>query len=79
MPIENHSLTNEFPELREKIHELKISDSHVQKLFGAYDAVVHEVQKIENAGINTSDDYLEELRKKRLKLKDELYALLKAA
>ena len=79
MPVENHSLINEFPELREKIHALKVSDAHFHRLLSNYDAVEHEVQKIEKAGVNTSDDYLEELRKKRLKLKDELYAMLKAA
>ena len=79
MPIQNHNLINEFPELREKIHALKVSNTHFHRLLTTYDSVEHEVQKIEGAGVNTSDDYLEELRKKRLKLKDELYAMLKAA
>lgn len=79
MPIQNHNLIHEFPEMREKIQQLKLSDAHFQKLFVAYDAVEHEVRNIENAGQNTSDGYLEELRKKRLKLKDELFAMLKAA
>ncbi len=79
MPAQNHNLIKEFPELREKIHQLKTSDAYFKKLFDAYDAVEHEVQKIEQAGVNTSDLHLEELRKKRLKLKDEIYTMLRAA
>jgi uncharacterized protein YdcH (DUF465 family) len=79
MPIQNHNLTDEFPELRDKIHQLKVSNPHFHKLMSDYDLVEHEVRNIENAGQNTSDDYLEELRKKRLNLKDQLYKLLNAA
>lgn len=79
MPITNHDLVNEFPEFREKIHQLKLSDSHFYKLLKSYDKIEHEVQHIEKAGQNTSDGYLETLRKKRLKLKDELYAMLRKA
>lgn len=79
MPIENHSLINEFPEYRERIHTLKTQNHHFSRLADAYDVVDHEVQLVEKSGQNTSDIYLEELRKKRLKLKDELFAMLKAA
>lgn len=79
MPIENHSLINEFPEYRERIHALKMQNNHFSRLAEAYDVVDHEVQLVEKSGQNTSDAYLEELRKKRLKLKDELFAMLRAA
>lgn len=79
MPIENHSLINEFPEYRDRIHMLKTQNRHFSRLADAYDVVDHEVQLVEKSGQNTSDVYLEELRKKRLKLKDELFAMLKAA
>ena len=79
MTIENHNLVNEFPELSEKIQKLKTSHAHFHKVLDAYEIVTHEVQNIENAGQNTSDEYLENLRKNLLKLKDELYEMLKAA
>ncbi|MCB1616173.1 MAG: YdcH family protein [Pseudomonadales bacterium] len=76
MQIENHSLLNEFPELKEQIHELKLNDRHFHRLFDEYHEVDHEVHRIEMDIQPTSDEYLETLKKKRLHLKDELYAML---
>jgi len=79
MPLESHSLVQEFPEMREKIHQLKMSDKHFARLFAEYDAVEHSVHRIE-AGIEASSDtHVEALKKLRLKLKDELFGLLKKA
>lgn len=77
MSLENHSLINEFPHLREQIHQLKMRDNHFARLFHEYDEVVHEVHRIESGGSAVSDDYLEQVKKKRLHLKDQLFALLK--
>lgn len=75
---EPHDLHHEFPEMHDKIHELKLSDSHFQKLFEDYEEIVKEIHRIET-GIETPDDmYTEELKKKRLALKDGLYAMLTA-
>ena len=77
MPLENHSLAQEFPELREQIHRLKISDNHFARLFSEYDAIEHEVHRIESGVEAASDTRLEGLKKQRLTLKDELFSLLK--
>lgn len=79
MPLENHSLINEFPKMRERIHQLKISDNHFAKLFSEYDAVEHEVHRIEAGAEAASDERLEGLKKTRLSLKDALFAMLKEA
>jgi uncharacterized protein len=79
MPLENHSLINEFPEMRERIHTLKTSDAHFSRLFAEYDSVEHAVHRIESGAEAASDERLESLKKKRLGLKDELYGLLKKA
>lgn len=79
MPLENHSLANEFPELKERIHEMKMKDAHFAKLFGEYDQVEHEVHNIESGVKNVADDVLEALKKKRLHLKDQLFSMLKKA
>jgi len=71
-----HSLINEFPDLREKIHELKMADQHFAKLFDEYHEVDREVQRIEQEIETPSDTYTEEQKKKRLLLKDQLYAML---
>ena len=79
MPLESHSLAKELPEMREKIHQLKTSNNHFAKLFEKYDAVEHEVRRIESGVEAASDERLEILKKLRLSLKDELFTILKKA
>ncbi len=79
MSIEHHDLHHEFPEYKEAIHRLKTSNSHFSRLFDEYHLTNTEVEKLEGAGIPVDDVTFEELKKKRLKLKDELYSMLRAA
>ena len=76
---EHHGLVNEFPEYKQRIHDLKMNDRHFDRLLEKYETIDKEVFRIEEQIENTTDDYLEELKFKRLRLKDELYALLKNA
>jgi len=73
-----HEIAEEFPELKTRIHDLKVSDNHFARLFDEYHTVNREVHRIEAAGIDTSDEAFEDLKKKRLHLKDELYRMLTA-
>lgn len=77
MSIEKHDLIHELPEHREKIHELKISDRHFAKLFEAYHDVDHAVHRFENGSEACSDEHLENQKKLRLKLKDQLLTMLR--
>jgi hypothetical protein len=77
MPIEKHDLIHEFPESKDTIHTLKMSDKHFTKLFEEYHDLQHEVNRIENGVETTSDEYLETQKKKRLNLKDQLCAMIK--
>lgn len=76
---ENHDLLHELPEYREKIHELKVGNAHFAKLFDEYHEVDHEVRRIEQGVETPADDYTEELKKKRLSLKDEMFQMLQAS
>lgn len=76
--VEHHPLILEFPEFREKIHELKMSDKHFSNLFESYEEVDKSVVRIENGNEPNTDEYLEEQKKARLHLKDQLYAILSA-
>lgn len=76
---EKHDLIHELPEHKETIHNLKITDSHFARLFDEYHNVDHEIHRIETGVENTSDDYLEEKKKERLHLKDELLRMIKEA
>lgn len=73
---EKHDLIHEFPEFKEKIHDLKMYNAHFAKLFDQYHEVEHEIRRIEEGVETTSDEYLEGRKKERLKLKDELFAML---
>ena len=73
---ENHDLIHEFPELRGKIHDLKVSNNHFRRLFDDYHTTDHDVHRIESGVEPTSDEVLNQLRSKRLDLKDQLYRML---
>lgn len=75
---EKHDLVHELPEYRDQIHSLKTSNNHFSRLFDEYNEVEHEVHRIETGVENTSDEYLEEKKKERLHLKDQLLAIIKS-
>jgi len=79
MRVEKHDLAHEFPEYRDQIHQLKMTNQHFSNLFEEYHDVDHEVRRIEMEIETTSDDYLDKRKKRRLFLKDELYAILRAS
>ncbi len=72
-----HDLLHEFPEHREKIHSLKMNDSHFRKFFDEYHQIDHSIHSIESGGTPTTDEHLNELRMKRVTLKDAIYDYLK--
>jgi len=74
---EKHDLVHELPEYKDRIHELKMNDPRFAKLYDEYHELDDEVRHIEEGIENTDDFYLEELKKKRLQHKDELFAMLK--
>lgn len=76
---EKHELVHEFPEYRDRIHNLRANNHHFARLSDDYHAIDHEVLRIETGIENSSDDYLEEQKKKRLYLKDELYQMIRTA
>ena len=78
MTLEKHDLHHEFPEYHDRIHELKVSNTHFSRMFEEYHGVNREVRRIEEGVENTSDGYLEDLKKKRLLLKDKLYKMIAA-
>jgi uncharacterized protein len=70
--MEKHNLIAEFPNQTAKIHDLKISDHHFRKLFDDYDMLEHDIHRIETGAEVSSDQFLTDLRKKRLHLKDQI-------
>jgi uncharacterized protein YdcH (DUF465 family) len=74
---DNHDLFHELPEYAERIIQLKTTDGHFAQLFAEYHRVNSEVERIEQNNEGHSDAYVIELKKKRLYLKDALYAMLR--
>ena len=77
MQHEHHDLIHEFPEYREKIHDLKITNDRFRELFDEYHKVDKEVFRVENNIEPRSDVALEDIKKRRLVLKDELFKTLR--
>ena len=71
-----HELHAEFPEFADQIHELKTNDAHFEKLFDAYHEINRAVHRAETDVEPTDDTNMENMRKQRMQLKDELYAIL---
>ena len=77
---EHHHLAKEFPEYKDQIHELKTgNNAHFNKLYDEYNQVDNNIYRIEEGIENTDDEYLEKLKKQRLSLKDQLFAMIKQA
>jgi len=72
-----HELAAKFPHKKDKIHELKMSDEHFAHLAERYHEVNREIHRIEAEVEAASDMRLEDLKKERIKLLDEVSAFLK--
>lgn len=76
MELLNHDLAHEFPQLIGKMRALKLSSSRFLHLFNDYDEVNHAITKIEQDGNAIADEAMEVMKKKRLKIKDDIYQML---
>lgn len=72
-----HELHEEFPEKADKIHELKTSNQHFARLSDEYHEINRAVHRAETDVEPTDDAHMQEMRKQRMALKDEIYAMLK--
>jgi uncharacterized protein len=79
MELLKHDIVHEFPQLKDKIHTLKTTHHHFARLYNDYDEVNHTIAKVETGGAVMTDEALENLKKQRLKLKDEIVQMLHAA
>jgi len=79
MTMKEHTILNEFPEMSERIHTIKRSNLHFARLSEKYDELEHNIHHIQTSGEAYTDAHMEELKKKRLKLRDELFSILQEA
>lgn len=74
---EHHDIPHEFPEFRELIKRLYESDVGFKQMYTEYHQLDSEILQIEQNIEAVSDSYTEDLKKKRVHLKDEIYAVLR--
>lgn len=68
-----------FPEYRELITQLKTSDAHFVRLFDKHNELDQKIKNMESrVEVGTSEE-IETIKKEKLVLKDQLYAILKKA
>ena len=71
-----HELAEEFPDQTDRIHELKTSNAHFARLADEYHEVNRAIHRAETRVEPVSDEAEQDLRRKRLHLKDEIAAML---
>lgn len=77
MDLQHHrDLAHEFPQFKDRIHELKLASGEFRALYHEYQEVDDEIHRIEQDIETPEDAYTEELKRRRVRLKDHLYGLL---
>jgi len=73
-----NELSEEFPDRVDQMSDLKQSDAHFTKLFDDYHEINRAVHRAETDVEPTDDLHMAEMRKQRLAIKDEIWAILLA-
>lgn len=68
-----------FPEYRDLITQLKGHDHHFTRLFDKHNELDQQIKNMENHIASGTPEEIETLKKEKLQLKDQLYAILKKA
>ncbi len=74
---EIHDLIHEFPEMEDKIIQLRQNDAPFADLMDQYDQLDAKIGELEQLGTPVADETIEDLKKERLLLKDQLYDRLR--
>lgn len=74
-----HDLHSEFPQQVETLHRLKVESRHFNTLAERYHDVNRDIHRIESGVEPASDERLEDMKKERLKLLDEVSAMVNQA
>lgn len=67
-----HELHEEFPDKVQRIHDLRASDAHFARLADTYHALNREIHRGDTNVEPMDDFHLEDLKKRRLALLDEI-------
>jgi uncharacterized protein len=68
-----------FPEYRDLITQLKGHDHHFTRLFDKHNDLDQRIKNMESHILPGTHEEIEQLKKEKLALKDELYQILRKA
>ncbi len=74
-----HELNTEFPEMKDLMAALRTDNAHFARLSDEYHEVNRAVHRAETNVEPMSEEAETALRKKRARLKDDIYAMLRDA
>ncbi|MES9845026.1 MAG: DUF465 domain-containing protein [Candidatus Sedimenticola sp. PURPLELP] len=78
MLSEHHDIDHEFPEYHEKLTALVAVDAEFAAQVAKHDKLDDEIRELEEMGSPIADENIEAMKFQRAKLKDEIYAKLRA-
>jgi uncharacterized protein YdcH (DUF465 family) len=73
-----HELSEAFPDDAETIHRLKTTDAHFARLADEYHVLNREIHRAESDVEPVSDFALEDMKKRRLSLLDQIATAIRA-
>jgi uncharacterized protein YdcH (DUF465 family) len=78
MQVDHHDIHSEFPDMRDAVEVLRKENARFASLYGSYNRLTGKVENLEEHDMPVSDFTLEDMKKQRVRIKDELYHLLLA-
>jgi uncharacterized protein YdcH (DUF465 family) len=76
MHVDHHDLYSEFPDMHDAIDTLKAESGRFAAMCSSHDRLTGKVENLEEHDMPVADFTLEDMKKMRVKLKDEIYELL---
>jgi uncharacterized protein len=73
-----HDVHEEFPGQAERIHRLKVTNGYFARLMDEYNELNRTIHRIESRVEPTSEDVEEEMKRRRVHLKDEIARMISA-
>ena len=68
-----------FPEFRDLVVQLRDENPHFARIFEEHDELDREIIQLELDPVNLHNGDIESIKRKKLKLNDEIYRLLKGS
>ena len=75
----NKKMKYMFPEYRDLIVQLREENPYFAKLFEEHNELDKEISQLELDPVNHINNDIEAIKRKKLKLKDDIYRLLKSS